>query len=71
MDTLKLAITDALEAFESINSYKQKALPQMKQTLAEFDTLVTQGQKIVDGIESSGNLKLEMMGATKGKLTDK
>lgn len=71
MDTLKLAIADALEAFESINSYKQKALPQMKQTLAEFDTLVTQGQKIVDGIESSGNLKLEMMGATKGKLTDK
>lgn len=71
MDTLKLAITDALEAFESINSYKQKALPQMKQTLAEFDTLVTQGQKIVDGIESSENLRLEMMGDTKGKLTDK
>lgn len=71
MDTLKLAITDALEAFESINSYKQKALPQMKQTLAEFDTLVTQGQKIVDGIESSENLRLEMMGDAKGKLTDK
>lgn len=71
MDTLKLAITDALEAFESINSYKQKALPQMKQTLAEFDTLVTQGQKIVDGIESSENLRLEMMGDTKGKLMDK
>ena len=71
MDTLKLAITDALEAFESINSYKQKALPQMKQTLAEFDTLVTQGQKIVDGIESSENLRLEMMGDTKWKLTDK
>lgn len=71
MDTLKLAISDALEAFESINTYKQKALPQMKQTLAEFDTLVTQGQKIVDGIESSENLRLEMMGDTKGKLTDK
>ena len=71
MDTLKRAITDALEAFESINSYKQKALPQMKQTLAEFDTLVTQGQKIVDGIESSENLRLEMMGDAKGKLTDK
>lgn len=71
MDTLKLAISDALEAFESINTYKQKALPQMKQTLAEFDTLVTQGQKIVDSIESSENLRLEMMGKSKGELTNK
>lgn len=71
MDTLKLAISDALEAFESINTYKQKALPQMKQTLAEFDTLVTQGQKIVDGIESSENLRLEMMGKSKGELANK
>ena len=71
MDTLKLAISDALEAFESINDYKQKALPQMKQTLAEFDTLVTQGQKIVDSIESSENLRLEMIGTSKSELTNK
>lgn len=68
MDTLKLAIADALEAFESINNYKQKALPQMKQTLVEFDTLVSQGQKIVDSIESSDKLRLEMTESSKNEL---
>lgn len=68
MDTLKQAFNDALEAFDEINTFKQNALPQMKATLADFDTLIGQGQLLIDNIENSKQSKAEYISGKTQKL---
>jgi len=36
VDTLKQAFTDVIEAFDSISTYKQEALPKMRDTIIQF-----------------------------------
>ena len=61
MNTLKSAFTDAIEAFESINDYKQKALPQMKNTINEFEKLISDSHQVVQKIENSNETKPELI----------
>ena len=51
-DTLKQSFADTLQALEDISTYKQAALPRIKQTIAEFQAIAEEGQKHVDRIES-------------------
>ena len=67
METLKTAFNDALQAFDEINTFKQKALPQMKTTLAEFDSLIAQGQTLIDNIENTKQVRSEYLPGEKQK----
>lgn len=51
-DTLKQSFADTLQALEDISTYKQAALPRIKQTIADFQAIAEEGQKHVDRIES-------------------
>lgn len=54
VDTMKGAFEEALLAYEEIGRYKQEALPQMKETIEEFNRLATEGEKRIEAMEKSG-----------------
>lgn len=56
--TLKSAFKETFEALESINQYKQNALSQMKETIAEFRQLTDEGEKAIRNIEESEVMRL-------------
>lgn len=51
-ETLKQSFADTLQALEDISTYKQQALPRIKQTIADFQALAAEGQKRIDQIEA-------------------
>lgn len=53
VETLKEAFRETLGALESINQYKQRALPQMRETIAQFRELADAGETVIRGIEES------------------
>lgn len=53
VETLKEAFRETLGALESINQYKQKALPQMKETIVQFRQLADEGETVIRNIEES------------------
>ncbi|MDR0883769.1 MAG: toxic anion resistance protein [Oscillospiraceae bacterium] len=56
IDTLQQAYTDVITALDEIASFKQQALPQMKQTIAQFRTLADEGEKrIAKLVKASDN----------------
>ena len=52
VDTLKASFADTLQALEDISTYKQAALPRIKQTIEDFREIAEEGQKHVDRLES-------------------
>ena len=54
-DVLKAAFQDAIQAIEDVSTYKQEALPKMKETIAMFSDMAEDGQKVVEKIENSEN----------------
>jgi len=50
-DTLKASFADTLQALEDISTYRQAALPRIKQTIADFQAIAEEGQKYIDQIE--------------------
>ena len=46
VDTLKQAFTDVLSALDSISTYKQEALPRMRETIHQFSELAVTGGEI-------------------------
>ena len=54
-DVLKAAFQDAIQAIEDVSTYKQEALPKMKETIAMFSDMAEDGQKVVEKIENSKN----------------
>ena len=53
VETLKEAFKETLGALDSINQYKQKALPQMKAPIAQFKQLAQEGETVIQNIEES------------------
>ena len=45
VDTLKQAFTDVLSALDSISTYKQEALPRMRETIHQFSELAVTGEQ--------------------------
>ena len=68
IDTLKQSFAETFEAMDSINTYKQNALPQMKQTIEEFRQLAEEGQKKINQIDAGNSeidkLKMNLSGNT-------
>ena len=58
-ETLKQAFSDALSALNDISTYKQRALPQMQQTIADFRQIAEEGERRLQQMESSGSFLLE------------
>ena len=57
-ETLKQAFADALSALDDISTYKQRALPQMQQTIADFRAIADEGERRLQLMESSGSFEL-------------
>ncbi|GAA0386496.1 toxic anion resistance protein [Paenibacillus motobuensis] len=58
VDTLKQAFTDVIEAFDSISSYKQEALPKMRDTIIQFRELAETGEQQIQRLEKGKALGL-------------
>ena len=54
-DVLKTSFAEALQAIEDVSTYKQQALPKMKETIELFSNMADDGQKVVDRLETSNN----------------
>ncbi|WP_042199880.1 toxic anion resistance protein [Paenibacillus camerounensis] len=57
-DTLKQAFSDVLSALDSISSYKQEALPKMRDTITQFRELADQGEQQIKRLEKGSSLGL-------------
>lgn len=55
-DTLKKAFVDVLSALDSISTYKQEALPKMRDTINQFKELADTGEKTILRLEKGSNL---------------
>ncbi len=58
-DVLKASFSEALQAIQDVSTYKQQALPQMKETIQMFSDLADDGQKVVEKIETGNTGLLE------------
>lgn len=58
-DVLKASFAEALQAIEDVSTYKQQALPKMKETINMFSDMAEDGQKVVEKIETSNKNILE------------
>ena len=52
-EVLKASFVEAIQAIEDVSTYKQQALPQMKETIMLFSDLANDGQKVVEKIETT------------------
>jgi uncharacterized protein YaaN involved in tellurite resistance len=58
LDTLKQAFTDVLSALDSISTYKQEALPKMRETINQFRELADNGEQQIVRLEKGNKLAL-------------
>jgi len=58
VDTLKQAFADVLSALDSISTYKQEALPKMRETIIQFRDLADEGEKQIVRLEKGHHLGL-------------
>lgn len=58
-DVLKASFTEALQAIEDVSTYKQQALPKMKETINMFSDMADDGQKVVEKLETTNNTLIE------------
>jgi uncharacterized protein YaaN involved in tellurite resistance len=56
VDTLKTSFADVLTALETISTYKQEALPVMRDTIAQFRELAEQGEAEIAKLERGSGL---------------
>ncbi len=54
--TLKTSFEDVLSALDAINTYKQEALPKMKETLSQFRALADQGETRIKQLEKGNSI---------------
>lgn len=58
VETLKQAFADVLSALDSISTYKQEALPKMRETIDQFRELANDGEKQIVRLEKGHKLGL-------------
>ncbi|MFZ7120668.1 MAG: toxic anion resistance protein [Eubacteriaceae bacterium] len=56
VETLKVAFEDVISTLDSISTYKQAALPQMKNTIQQFKELADMGEQQIQKLEKGHNL---------------
>jgi len=55
VETLKTAFADVINAMDAISTYKQEALPKMKETINQFKELAEEGEKQIQRLEKGSN----------------
>ncbi|OBZ17640.1 MULTISPECIES: toxic anion resistance protein [Bacillales] len=58
VDTMKQAFVDVLSALDSISTYKQEALPRMRETINQFRELANEGESRILRLEKGQKLGL-------------
>lgn len=58
VDTMKQAFVDVLSALDSISTYKQEALPRMRETINQFRELANEGETRIQRLEKGQKLGL-------------
>ena len=58
VETLKTAFADVMEALDSISTYKQEALPKMRDTINQFKELAAKGEEQIQKLEKGHKLGL-------------
>jgi uncharacterized protein YaaN involved in tellurite resistance len=58
VDTLKTAFADAMSALDAISTYKQEALPKMKDTINQFKELAEKGEQQIQKLEKGSQLSI-------------
>ncbi|OCA90421.1 KlaA protein [Bacillus sp. FJAT-27225] len=58
VETLKTAFADVIEAMDSISTYKQQALPKMRETINQFKELAETGEKEILRLEKGNEVNL-------------
>ena len=56
-EVLQNSFAEALAAIQEVSTYKEQALPKMKETIQMFSNMADEGQKVVNKIET-GNKDL-------------
>lgn len=56
VETLKQAFTEVMSALDSISTFKQEALPKMRDTIEQFRTLAEDGEKQIQRLERGHKL---------------
>ncbi|MDR2459327.1 MAG: toxic anion resistance protein [Deltaproteobacteria bacterium] len=56
VDVLKKSFTDALESMDEIKRYKMDALPKMKETISQFQTLTEKGEEVIQKMEKGDEI---------------
>ena len=56
VETLKTAFADVMEALDSISTYKQGALPKMRDTINQFKELAAKGEEQIQQLENGHKL---------------
>ncbi|OCA90423.1 hypothetical protein A8F94_00580 [Bacillus sp. FJAT-27225] len=58
VETLKVAFADVIEAMDSIRTYKQQALPKMRETNNQFKEHAETGEKQIQRLEKGNEVNL-------------
>ena len=58
-DVLKASFAEALQAIEDVSTYKEQALPKMKETINMFSDMADEGQRVVEKIETTNSQLIE------------
>lgn len=58
VETMKTAFANAMEALDSISTYKQEALPKMRDTINQFRELADKGEEQIQKLEKGHKLEL-------------
>ncbi|MES9682599.1 toxic anion resistance protein [Gottfriedia acidiceleris] len=58
VETLKTSFTNVISAFESISTFKQEALPKMRQTILQFQELAEVGSQQIQRLEKGDRIGL-------------
>jgi len=53
VETLKTSFADVISAMDAISTYKQEALPKMKETIVQFKELVEKGESEIQRLEKA------------------
>ena len=67
-EILKNSFKEAIAAVEDVSTYKQEALPKMKETIKMFNDMAIDGQRVVNKIETSETASIEKTGKDKKYL---
>ncbi len=58
VETMKTAFANAMESLDSISTYKQEALPKMRDTINQFKELAAKGEEQIQQLEKGHKLAL-------------